>query len=249
LSKAREKARAISCMSNIKQIETGHLIYTNDYDDYLPPIAGMVPGDNDWVVYGNGITRYPIPYWFTLNPLIPGAPMSAKEWYDKDNAAYIDGGAADNSSWHKIMLCPSAPTNTRVTGNICYQASPGLGNCGKIIEIGWGYATTDARSKASTWHRVSSIKYPSLHVNIFDGSRNAGWSDAIVLGPENFNSTVCKTELFRHALCLNANFSDGHAEPVAFSKASTTHPTLGGLNIIADFYWYPNCDVVGGDKR
>ena len=36
LSKAREKARAISCVNNMKQIGTGLLMYCNDSDDYLP---------------------------------------------------------------------------------------------------------------------------------------------------------------------------------------------------------------------
>ena len=37
LSKAREKARAISCTNNLKQAQLGNLLYANDYDDYLPP--------------------------------------------------------------------------------------------------------------------------------------------------------------------------------------------------------------------
>ena len=34
LSKAREKARAISCTNNLKQIQLGNRLYANDYDDY-----------------------------------------------------------------------------------------------------------------------------------------------------------------------------------------------------------------------
>ena len=36
LSKAREKARQISCLSNLKQIGTYVFLYANDYDDYRP---------------------------------------------------------------------------------------------------------------------------------------------------------------------------------------------------------------------
>ena len=39
LSKAREKARAISCTNNLKQLQLGNLLYANDYDDYLPMIS------------------------------------------------------------------------------------------------------------------------------------------------------------------------------------------------------------------
>ena len=37
LSKAREKARAISCTSNLKQVALGLNMYTNDFEDYICP--------------------------------------------------------------------------------------------------------------------------------------------------------------------------------------------------------------------
>ena len=37
LSKGREKARAISCINNLKQIALGDLMYSCDYDDYFLP--------------------------------------------------------------------------------------------------------------------------------------------------------------------------------------------------------------------
>lgn len=37
LSKAREKARQISCVSNCKQFGLGFQLYFGDYEDYLPP--------------------------------------------------------------------------------------------------------------------------------------------------------------------------------------------------------------------
>jgi len=36
LNKARERARAAVCTNNLKQIGLGILMYTNDYDGYLP---------------------------------------------------------------------------------------------------------------------------------------------------------------------------------------------------------------------
>lgn len=37
LSKAREKAREVVCMNNLKQIGLAYQMYANDYDDWLPP--------------------------------------------------------------------------------------------------------------------------------------------------------------------------------------------------------------------
>ena len=36
-SQAREKAREASCASNLKQIGTGFMMYTQDYDEQFPP--------------------------------------------------------------------------------------------------------------------------------------------------------------------------------------------------------------------
>ena len=36
LSKAREKARAISCTNNLKQLQLGNILYAGDYDDFCP---------------------------------------------------------------------------------------------------------------------------------------------------------------------------------------------------------------------
>jgi prepilin-type N-terminal cleavage/methylation domain-containing protein len=38
-ARAREKARATACLSNVKQIATGIMIYIQDYDETYPPRA------------------------------------------------------------------------------------------------------------------------------------------------------------------------------------------------------------------
>ncbi len=151
LSKAREKARAISCTNNLKNVQLGNILYSNDYDDYLPPgIYGCADG---------------IFYWFSYNPLIPETPMNFDKWCEKDPMA-ADGTGTDKSSWHKILLCPSCPTSERVVGNISYACSVGM----SCIE-GYFYSSI-WWAKACAWHRVSGIKYPSIHVNFLDGTSN-----------------------------------------------------------------------------
>jgi prepilin-type processing-associated H-X9-DG protein/prepilin-type N-terminal cleavage/methylation domain-containing protein len=45
LNKARDKAKAIACTNNMKQIGNAFLMYANDYDDYIPPYA---EGSRTW---------------------------------------------------------------------------------------------------------------------------------------------------------------------------------------------------------
>ena len=47
LSKAREKARAVSCLSNTKQIGLAFQMYYNDFDDFMPPYFS-VSGSSLW---------------------------------------------------------------------------------------------------------------------------------------------------------------------------------------------------------
>ena len=70
LSKAREKARAISCVSNLKQIMLGATMYADDYADHIPTaiVNGKIFHEvlysytGDWKVYRCGsCTRTALP--------------------------------------------------------------------------------------------------------------------------------------------------------------------------------------------
>ncbi|MBR4219583.1 MAG: DUF1559 domain-containing protein [Victivallales bacterium] len=67
LSKAREKSRAISCASNLKQIALGSAMYMNDYEDYMPSYQHIDPRTNkDSIPYQNlvnGTTTASATYW------------------------------------------------------------------------------------------------------------------------------------------------------------------------------------------
>src|SRR5579872_3604849 len=50
-AQAREKARAITCESNLKQIALAQIMYSTDNDDLFGFAWAPVPGDNDWLDY------------------------------------------------------------------------------------------------------------------------------------------------------------------------------------------------------
>ena len=67
LSQAREKARAITCTNNLKQLSLGAIMYADDNEEYLPGVA--MPGDDrtrapissepQFMRHSNGTTWYP----------------------------------------------------------------------------------------------------------------------------------------------------------------------------------------------
>ena len=70
LSKARDKARTISCSSNAKQLMLGSLLYTNDFDDKITCMWWFTYTDgtttNSKVVnYPNGVANFSNHWWYS----------------------------------------------------------------------------------------------------------------------------------------------------------------------------------------
>jgi len=89
LSKARERARAAVCTNNLKQIGLGILMYSNDYDGYLPPnrFPYVTDSNNWWWVW---MIRWG--YW--------GRPIPDFKYYwidDKINSKF----------YYNLLRCPT----------------------------------------------------------------------------------------------------------------------------------------------
>ena len=82
-AQAREKARATSCLSNLRQIGMANLIYAEDYDETYPD---------------NYVATLPTPFW--CDPM--DDPAAQPNWWS-ELQPYVKNQA--------IFLCPSA-TNT-----------------------------------------------------------------------------------------------------------------------------------------
>ena len=81
LSKAREKARTISCINNQKQLGLAFFFYCDDSQGYIPNATGL----------GYGVIR---PWLLNLNPYVGGC--SREDYIDKQ------------FKLAKPFLCPSA---------------------------------------------------------------------------------------------------------------------------------------------
>ena len=253
LSKAREKARAISCTNNLKQLVLGDILYANDADDFISPSTADRKGVNEvaWYSAANWATNTGIITWFTMNPLIPNTPTSMGEWTQKDPASDRSKNDADKSAWHKVTLCPSCATSSRVTGNNGYQASFTRSKFGNGDRWAPHFATAGTQCwPAAEWHRASSIKMPSLHFLVVDGTKwengYVGILDGHITGPKPISENA--DIYFRHSNQMNAGFTDGHVEAIDKSKAKNNGPK-GVPYLVSDYYWFPNVNIPGGEER
>src|SRR6187551_568249 len=67
-ARARENARRSSCMSNLKQIGIGFMMYSQDYDEKYPLSFSYRPVAPDTGTWGSNASGY---YWFWYQLIYP----------------------------------------------------------------------------------------------------------------------------------------------------------------------------------
>ena len=104
LSKARMKARDISCTNNMKQMGLACALYTDDFDDYLVPCRVKHVGSDSW--YST--------FWFGLLSGAGGKTGGYGCTFNQDNYA--------NGNNNSTFMCPSAqaPFGSYSAGNYQY---------------------------------------------------------------------------------------------------------------------------------
>jgi prepilin-type N-terminal cleavage/methylation domain-containing protein/prepilin-type processing-associated H-X9-DG protein len=125
-AKAREKARQTACLSNIKQLGLGNIMYAQDYDErYMPFCAGG--GDFMGCFYS---TDFLYPY--TKNHQIWKCPSSATAdcWPTCYRAPRGDYGYPCNTVSGAKMAVISAPSNVMMFIECANAPASPNNNCG-----------------------------------------------------------------------------------------------------------------------
>lgn len=97
LKGARDSAKRIRCINNLKQLGTSFMMYASDYDDYLPRYDDDVAGGSDF--YTNILVN---------SGYLPDTGWGVESW-----------GDIRTGSW----LCPSAVNNLQLGGGYGVNAS------------------------------------------------------------------------------------------------------------------------------
>ena len=210
-AQAREKARAISCLSNIKQLSLGMAMYVQDYDELFPyydsdgsqvtfPEGGCFPGFEDgakcwwsWMQLGYPYHKSLQIYQCTSRPS-PSAPI-------------YRGNYGANSN---ILGCPP----NECGGNTPPTSLAAIGKpADRILALDSGGYVVDqnyVRGPCGSFWYVPGTVSPSYDLNT---SPDCSW------GHYPMNSDLRSDAVNgRHTNGVNVGYADGHAKSV---KSST----------------------------
>jgi prepilin-type N-terminal cleavage/methylation domain-containing protein/prepilin-type processing-associated H-X9-DG protein len=111
-SQAREKARQASCMSNLKQLATGMLMYSDDNDHLFVPVIGRDPGQQ--LIFPMSWMGHLQPYLKNTAVLIdPTSGHSDQDWHNSADLLVNYGYApTERVNGHQATILTAAPFGT-----------------------------------------------------------------------------------------------------------------------------------------
>ena len=196
LSKAREKARAISCVNNLKQCGLDTQMYAGDFGDQIPLLYSGAPTTAEWggsnrstemlTIIQNGGYGTSGSNWICANRL-PNKYITAHRLDLRHRLTYGN---------NQIARAPKEPSATSFSNGVAGTAS----------------FTADMQL-----FRLGAMKAPAELLLLFDSKSSSGqWCYGYSETQTNTNFANARNMqqiAFDHGDVSNALFCDGHVEP------------------------------------
>jgi len=193
LSKAKAKAHQITCLSNVKQLGLGMMLYVGDYNDVLPGYASGSQGwrEEDWIYYRNDPAH---PVWESSVVKLLGMKDPAPLF-----RCPMDRDLPGRTSYPYSYTC-NTWIASQYNGNVFVPTKLGTvrNPSGKIMLVEEVTGPNDfppARSKTADDGRWIPELAGGMPISLYSG---------------NNNITI------RHNKRGNVNFADGHGQAVEF---------------------------------
>jgi prepilin-type N-terminal cleavage/methylation domain-containing protein/prepilin-type processing-associated H-X9-DG protein len=222
-AQAREKARQASCLSNTKQLATATVMYTQDYDETMPPamqtavttVADVCPGlAGSFII--NTIYDEMFPYMKSSQILqCPSAPQAVNLCVDFNTV--ISALASDAS------LTISTP---KPVGNFVYASY-----VFNWYLFGIGGVTIAGVDLTSVVHSALSdlLPYPATLAQIGYPADTVTFYDGYIVGVQPVTIAIA-----RHSQTADVTYVDGHSKAFHMAQlpsGSYTVDTVTGLPI------------------
>jgi prepilin-type N-terminal cleavage/methylation domain-containing protein/prepilin-type processing-associated H-X9-DG protein len=214
LSKARAQANWVKCQSNMKQMFTGFMMYTQDNKGYMPwrgsrgqgprpnPSAASFPYVSDWIHWQDTATGY------------AGSPP-----VNLDESAVATGLGIKGETLKQIMICPSDIMDARIN-------SPGVGQYlfsftmnQKVTLLNYPLPSGTS-DDVPNWQcrKITQVKRSTEKIlfveekNPNDGRWIAGVANIGTVDPQSGSATGDDALTNRHMKGGDVGFFDGHVE-------------------------------------
>lgn len=223
LQSAREAARAIGCLANLKQHGIAYSVYAADNDDFIPPYFIRRAGGGF-----EGPPGYPSFYdaFISDSVLLGQYTGNGTPGDDQMEFGYLQGNTTQS-----IWYCPSAPESIFSSGN--RTNSTYAPNSRTFVRVANNDSTPVAEDWSNLW-RLSAVARASDLLFNADSDRESwhpgyGWPVAMYgitdqqAASADSNWSVGdpqykRNHRLRHggdASVSNFSFADGHAEPIS----------------------------------
>ncbi len=220
-AQAREKARQISCLSNVKQETLGLLMYVQDYDETWPrnddcvnggttPLPGAPPtaigcdGGPDYTYWGDRVNHYKWWWWtypYTKNSQIMFCPSRTY-----DQISWLHGGEIFGAGYG---------LNLAITGSLNTYGNPNRRGAFRNSWTGGTLAGVTAPAEAMLIMETNSPAVGSYDVG--SGAQTTAYPLCVreywqkLLLPNGPTGTV-NTKFAPHSGGMNIAYTDGHAK-------------------------------------
>lgn len=248
LSKAREKAKGVKCVSNQKQCLLGLLMYADEFGGYIQTTHGyQAPeGNACWfwkAIYGEGNIYGANKGWFNENnrTKYPGAVCMryiTNRMMDCPSHVNWNNGGAAQANYYNESACYAIPSRWANMGNWDGQTA-------SLVAYHWPPRTgTDSKSFGFEFLLLSNAPVPPAKVfticdSGWDETRNpkkkAGAYNVDFTTNNQGNGFIEAT----HSGKGNVGFWDGHVEPLAPIQLAQIGAYSSGTTVSAAYVLEP----------
>ncbi len=223
LNAAKEKARAASCIANLRQIGLFSSQYVNDYNDYVLPHSLRY-------VFNNGYNE--------TDPLANNANANSNYCHMLRRCGYIPTWTTQLRS--SIFICPSTKTTSTMYSQLYWGLTYG-------ITLGWSYEKKShgLAGNPKAMAKITRVKNPSGKAYAADSLSYEG-SASIVIG-QSRSATAADGGIAygRHSRMCNILSAGGSVFPLKAWNPLKNVLASPGVNIIWDsdttvlsrYYW------------
>ena len=190
LNKAREKAKATHCKSNLKQWSLCCQNYIDDYSGTFPPWTLVGGPGIYYYLFLEGTGGYP--------PMMQDYMMTKKGWIANESWLDQDGYYLRNKPKANVLSCPSAVTPKR--WGMDYGQNGYLGSASKKMAAGKHTSVNPNRS-------LIKINF------ITNSSEVMFWVDSVAYWVQDPDCNSANGDVeYRHSGTANILYVDGHVE-------------------------------------